>query len=247
MNFFLKINPDKTEIILFTQNSKVNTIKGVMLSNGDCIRFSSFVKNLGVSLDISLNMETHINNIVSHCYKLLKDVRDIRNLLSKKETEQLVHAIISSRLDYCNSLFFGLNKSVINKLQKVQNAAARVILQRKKCESVRNDIVNLHWLRINERIAFKILITVFKCLNDMAPEQIRKLISVRDFDSLTLKFVFMNTTFGRRSFSYVAPRLWNHLPLHLRLAPTLCNFKSRLKTYLFQNYVSFMNSVNRYM
>ena len=82
-----------------------------------------------------MNLESHINNLVSHCYKLLKDVRIVRNLLTKNETEQFVHAIISSRLDYCNSLFFfGLNKSEINKLQKVQNAAALLVLERRKCD-----------------------------------------------------------------------------------------------------------------
>ena len=105
---FLKINPDKTEIILFTPNSKVNTINGAMLSNGDCVRFSSSVKNLGFHLDSYMTLEPHVNTLVSHCYKLLKDVRSIRNLLSNNETEQLVHSIISSRLDYCNSLFLGL-------------------------------------------------------------------------------------------------------------------------------------------
>ena len=245
--FFLKINPDKTEIILFTPNSKVTTINGIFLNNGDCIRFSSVVKNLGFSLDTSLDMEPHINNVVSHCYKLIKDVRDVRSLLSNKETEQLVHAIISSRLDYCNSLFFGLNKSVLNKLQKVQNAAARLIVQRRKCESIRNDIINLHWLRINERIVFKILVTIFKCWNEMAPDQICSLINVRDKQNMTLNYVFMKTTFGRRSFSYVAPKLWNQLPIHIRLSPTLSNFKSQLKTFIFTNFNVYINSVYRYM
>ena len=245
--FFLKINPDKTEIILFTPNSDIKTINGVMSTNGDCIRFSPFVRNLGFNLDRFLNMETHINIVVSQCYKLLKDVRSIRNLLSKKETEQLVHAIISSRLDYCNSLFFGLNKSVLNKLQKVQNAAARLIMKRPKFESIRNDIINLHWLRINERIVFKILVTVYKCCNEMAPNQIHTLISIRNPQNLTLNYVFMNTTFGRRSFSYVAPKLWNHLPENIRLSPSLSNFKTKLKTFLFNNYDNYMNSVNRYI
>ena len=244
--FSLKINPDKTEIILFTPNTKVNTINGAILNNGECIRFSDTVKNLGFILDKSLSMEPHINNVVSHCYKLLKDIGDIRNLLSNEETEQLVHAVISNRLDYCNSLLFGLNKSVVQKFQKVQNAAARLIVHRKKYESIRQDIHNLHWLRINERIVFKILITVYKCLNDMAPEEIRNLLIIRDRQNLTLKNVFMNTAFGRRSFMYVAPKLWNSLPLHLRIAPTLINFKNQLKTFLFKNAIEFMRTVYKY-
>ena len=244
---FLKINPDKTEIILFTPNSKVKTINGAMLSNGDCVRFSSSVKNLGFYLESYMTLDTHVNTLVSHCYKLLKDVRSIRNLLSNNETEQLVHSIISSRLDYCNSLFLGLKKSEINKLQKVQNAAARLVLERRKCESIRAGIANLHWLRIEERIVFKILITVYKCLHDMGPNELCARIAIRDRSSLTLQLVYMNTTHGRRSFSYMAPRLWNQLPYQIRNMHTLVSFKSKIKTFLFTNFLTYMNSVNRYI
>ena len=244
---FLKINPDKTEIILFTPNCKVNTINGVILSNGDCVRFSSSARNLGFHFDSHMTLEPHINNLVSHCYKLLKDVRIVRNLLTKEETEQLVHAIISSRLDYCNSLFFGLNKSEINKLQKVQNAAARLVLERRKCDSIRTGLINLHWLRIEERIVFKILVTVYKCLHDMAPNELSELITISDVHSLKLQLVFMNTTHGRRSFSYIAPRLWNELPYLIRNVQALLCFKSKLKTYLFTNFQNYMQSVYRYI
>ena len=106
--FFLKINPDKTEIILFLPNTLKNhpTINGTILSTGTCIRFSDVVQNLGFKLDQSLNFESHINTSVAYCFKLLKDVSSIRNVISKKDTETLVHSIITSRLDYCNSLFY---------------------------------------------------------------------------------------------------------------------------------------------
>ena len=168
-------------------------------------------------------------------------------MLSDDETEQLVHSVISNRLDYCNSLYFGLIKSSINKLQRVQNAAARLVVKRRKYESIRNDINNLHWLRIDQRIIFKTLVTVFKCLHEMAPQELFKLLTVRDHQLLTLKYVFMNTTFGRRSFSYAAPKLWNHLPLALRLSQSLENFKSQLKTFLFSSFYQYLNLVNMYV
>ena len=74
----------------------------------------------------------------------------------------------------------------------MQNAAARLIVQRKKCESIRNDIINLHWLRINERIVFKILITVFKCLHDMAPFDLCTLLDIKDPQNLTLNYVVLD-------------------------------------------------------
>ena len=103
---FLKINPDKTERLLLYPNSQENqVIIKVTLFDQHCVRFSNEVKNVGVWLDKHLNLNKHVNQVVSHCHKLLKDIRGIRNVLSKQHAEMLIHAVISSRLDYCNSRF----------------------------------------------------------------------------------------------------------------------------------------------
>ena len=106
---FLKINPDKTEIIVFlpSNSADIPTINGTFI-DGNCIRFSNVVKNLGFRLDRFLTMEPHVDAIVSHCYKLISDVARNRKLLSDSDTESLMHAIVSSRIDYCNSLFYGV-------------------------------------------------------------------------------------------------------------------------------------------
>ena len=248
-HFFLKINPDKTEIILFVPNAlkDVPTINGAIFNTGTCIRFSDKVTNLGVTLDQFLNFESHINFTVAYCYKLLKDVSSIRNLITQEQTEMLVHSIISSRLDYCNSLFYGLNKSTIEKLQKVQNAAARVVLKLRKHQSIRKGLINLHWLRISERILFKMLVFIFKCISKMAPVELTSLLTIRNIDSCTLCYSFLESTHGRRSFQYAAPRLWNALPLSIRKANSLDAFKSKLKYYLFNNSEDYNRSVNRYI
>ena len=108
---FMKINPDKTEILLFYPPSlnKEVVIKGVLFE-GQCIRFAEFVKNVGVYLDKNLNMNMHINNITSHCYKILKDIGCIKKNLQKDHLAGLVHSVIANRLDYCNILFLGLTK-----------------------------------------------------------------------------------------------------------------------------------------
>ena len=162
-SMFLKINPDKTEIILFHPDwlkSQV-VIRGTNIGD-ECIRFSDEVKNIGVWLDQNLNLDKHINKIVSHCYKLLKDLGRIRNVLSQKHAEMLVHAIITSRLDYCNSLYFNISKSNLYKLQKVQNAAARLVMRTKKRSSVSGALEELHWLRVEARVMFKIILLVYK-------------------------------------------------------------------------------------
>ena len=89
-------------------------------------------------------MDLHIDGIVSHCYKLLGDVRRNRHLLSDENVKKVVNIIVGNRLIYCNSLFHGIDKNVMNTLQKLQNAAARIITKRKKRESVRDVLAKLH-------------------------------------------------------------------------------------------------------
>jgi hypothetical protein len=246
--FFLKMNPDKTEIIMFIpqQLKDAHTINGCIFTDGSCIRFVNFVKNLGVLLDRHLNMDVHINAIVSVCYKQLSDIGKIRKLLSKKDTELLVHAVISSRLDYCNSLLYGANKTHINKLQMVQNAAARLVSMRRKHESVSDVLVNLHWLRIEARIIYKLLVLVYKCIYNIAPECIIECISIKDGGRCLLAHKFFQSSQARKSFSYIAPKLWNNLPDNIRFSSTLLKFKNHTKYLLFNKFNDYMKSVHKY-
>ena len=116
---FMKINPDKTEILLLCPPSlnREVLIQGIIFED-QCIRFSTVVKNVGVYLDKNLTMDKHINHISSHCYKLLKDIGRVKKCLQQSHLERLVHAVISSRLDYCNSLFVNLNKDNLSSYRK---------------------------------------------------------------------------------------------------------------------------------
>ena len=234
---FLKVNAEKTEILFLYPKSLSNkvVIKGTIFQN-QCIRFSNEVKNVGVWLDKHLDMDKHVNKIVSHCYKLLKDIGRIRNVLSKKHVEMLVHAVISSRLDGHNSLFFNMRKENIYKLQKVQNAAARVIVRKRKRDSVRNAIHDLHWLRIESRIIFKLILLVYKCIYGKCSRNLKityKQHNCRPNDDLLLKTKKVNTRYGKRTFDYAGPRLWNAVPPKLRKEENIDKFKKQLKTLLF--------------
>ena len=246
--FFLKMNPDKTEIIMLIpqQLKDSHIINGCIFIDGCCIQFANFVKNLGFILDKYLNMDVQVNSVVSLCYKLLSDIGKIRKLLSDKHAQMLVQAVISSRLDYCNSLFYGANKNVINKLQKVQNAAARLVSMRRKRQSVSDVLKNLHWLRVEARIIFKLLTLVFKSVHNLAPQCIVDLIEVRDIARSVLHLKHYQSDHARKSFSYIAPKLWNNLPDHIRLCPSLPQFKSKIKYLLFNNFNDYMKSVFKY-
>lgn len=248
---FLKLNESKTEIIVFGSNNfKSNIhIHGTITNSGISIRFSDCIKYLGVNIDSSLNFLSHINYITSSCYTYIRKIRSVRKYLSQKDTESLVHAFISSRVDMCNSLFFGLPQVTLLKLQRLQNAAVRVIFKLRKRDPVHEHLRSLHWLNIEERITFKILLMTFKCIQGCAPVVLQNLIFFKDPSSMLLevKFFFPRTELGRRSFRYSAPRLWNCLPLQIRLSKTVDTFKTRLKTFLFSGFADLKNQYNRYL
>ncbi len=162
-------------------------------------------------------------------------------MLSMSNAEKLIHAFMTSRLDYCNALFGGCSSRLINKLQMVQNAAARVPTRTRKYDHITPVLSTLHWLPIKHFIDFKILLITYKALNGLATQYLSELLShyspprpLRSQNSGHLIIPRISkSTAGGRSFFYLAPKLWNNLPNSVWEADTLCQFKSRLKTHLF--------------
>ncbi len=124
-NNFLHLNDDKTRIVLFRPNEKtdLSTVDLGSLSP----YYSSEVKDLGFILDSDLKLNKQINYTVSASFYHLRRVAKVKPFLSRKSFEIIIHAFISSRLDYCNLLYYGLPVSSILRLQLVQNAAARLL------------------------------------------------------------------------------------------------------------------------
>ncbi|KAL0148905.1 hypothetical protein M9458_055709 [Cirrhinus mrigala] len=153
----------------------------------------------------------------------------------------LVHAFMTSRLDYCNALLGGCPASLINKLQIVQNAAARVLTRSRKYNHITPILKSLHWLPIRFCISYKILLLTYKALNGLAPAYLTSLLpcynpsrSLRLQNSgLLVVPRIAKSTKGGRAFSHLAPKLWNSLLDNVRGSDTLSLFKSRLKTHRF--------------
>ena len=243
---FLKLNPSKTEVILFSPKGS-EKINGLFLNDSSCLRFSNTVELLGVSLDESLTFETHVNGLVSSCYYHLRNVGKIKRNLTKADLLSLVHSVVSSKLDYCNVVLYGINRDVINRLQKVQNAAARLIYKLPKRSSVSEIIHDLHWLRVDEHIVYKILVLVFKHFCCISPDSMHKLLRIDDAETRRLKLEHFTSRNGRRSFSYVAPRFWNKLPIALRTITDVEKFKKQLKYNIFNNIGNIMGAVKMYI
>ena len=241
----LLLNDDKTEFLIIgtrQQLSKVN-ISSITVGNSDVMR-SSVVRNLGVFIDDKLSMNSHINKICNTSFYYLHNIKRIRKHLARSSTETLIHAFVSSRLDYCNSLLYGLPQAQIDKIQRVQNAAARLIFKQPKFSHITPVLHQLHWLPIKYRIEFKILLFTFKAIHGMAPDYICKLVhqktpgrySLRSSQRIILEIPSgkILSTLGGRAFCYSAPYLWNNLPREITSLNSLSSFKCHLKTYLFK-------------
>ena len=160
----LKLNADKPYFIWLgtrQQLSKVNCDSVVLY--GVNIKTSREVTLLGVVIDKELKFTSHIKRLTGRCYYQLRKLRTVRRALSKETSKLLVHALIISRLDYCNSVFNNVAAVHLHPLQSVLNAAVRLVIQRRKYDHITADIRNyLHWLPVNYRIDFKLCALVYK-------------------------------------------------------------------------------------
>ena len=242
----LMLNDSKTELMIIgtpKQTSKLN-LNGITVGNS-VIKPSVNARNLGVQLDTHLNMEYHITNTCKSAYHMIYNLRRIRKFLDKDSTKTIVHACITSKLDYCNGLLYGIPDSQIGRLQRVQNTCARLICGCSKFSRITPLLRDLHWLPVRQRISFKILLIVYKALLGQTPTYISELLKFKpnkhthnlrsSLDTLLLQIPSYKTkiTLGDRAFACAAPKLWNNLPLEIRKSPSLNVFKSKLKAHLF--------------
>ena len=176
----------------------------------------------------------------------LHNIRRIKKYLSRDSLLTLVHAFITSRLDYCNALLYGLPKEQIAKLQRVQNAAARLIMDIGKYSHITPALYELHWLPVLARIHFKILLLAFKAIHGLAPAYISNRLVIKRKSSYNIRSNSgillepprgkMLATLGERAFQAAAPQLWNELPLQLRTIGSVEIFKNSIKTFLFKRF-----------
>ena len=243
----LKMNDSKTEFIYFGWPSQLGkcSIDSIKV-NGESIERTHNTKYLGAHLDSKLDFKQHIKIKCKAAMLNLHRIKAARKHLTRTACNRLVVSLVLSHLDYANSLLGGLPKSSINKMQAVQNMAAKITLGKGKYDSATRCLVQLHWLPIRARIEFKILSLVHRCLHGEAPPYLERLINhhiptrpgLRSQQS-TNRLLVPHTskkTFAARSFSVMGPQLWNSLPDSLRRIDNYSKFKKDLKTYLFKTH-----------
>jgi hypothetical protein len=239
----LCLNNDKTEFIIVANPRFLNSLSDISLRVGDTIiNPRPHVRNLGVEFDSSLNMSHHVSTLCRSLNFHLRNLSRIRMFIDDATCHHAVRALITSRLDYSNSLLYGTATKEINRLQRLQNRAAKLIFNAPKYDHVSPYLQELHWLPVMERIEFKILVIVFKYFTDCAPSYIEDLISMyrpgrsglrSGLDSRILSKPKTNLVSAKKGFYAAAPTLWDNLPHKIRHAKSLNEFKKMLKTHLY--------------
>jgi len=242
----LKLNDDKTEALLIhsSRSFSPNTPKpSSILVCSSTVPFSSSACNLGFILS-NMTVDAHISHICKSAYAALRQISSMRQYLTLQATKTLVCSLVLSRLDYANSLLSDCPKQAIDRLQKVQNNAARLTLKLKKTDHITPALKQLHWLPIEARIKYKVCLHCHNFFTESSPAYISDILTVytpsrslrSSSDQHTLLTPRTRTkTFGDRAFSHAAPKHWNSLPYHIRLKTTPA-FKHALKTHLFTQY-----------
>ena len=172
----------------------------------------------------------------------------LRRFLTHDVSVLVANALVSSRLDYCNSLFRSLSKFNLHKLQCIQNSAARIVSNTSRYTSITPVLKKLHWLPVEQRIVFKTVTLVYKYLHTGFPRYFSPHLSSYSSSYSTRrsqsggnflvipKFcpsVHKSVKQFGNSFAFDAPTVWNTLPDVIRASPSLASFRKQLKTYLY--------------
>ena len=240
----LKINDDKTEFLIL-HSAYIDLTHNLEFQVGqEKIKPSNSCRNLGVMFDSHMKLEDQVQSICKSVNFHLRSIRSVRNSLTDEATAQLVHSLITSRLDYCNSLLYGLPDTLIIRLQRLQNIAARIVACCPKAEHITPVLYKLHWLPVRMRILFKLLLVVYKCVQKLAPAYLCELVQPKHKTKYGLRGDLLdllhiprsqNVTYGDRAFSVCGPTEWNRIPLDIRHSESVAIFKTRLKTLLLQS------------
>ena len=241
----LRLNPDKTEAIWFGSPAGCSRIGSPTLQlTGATIIPLQTVRSLGMYLDSSLTMGPHVGRIDAGCHAKLRVLKEAKPFVPHKIFMSLIVQLILSKLDYCNSILVNASCRNLYTLQSVMNTAARLIYVRRSSDHITPLLMDLHWLRIPDRITFKILLLVYRAATGSAPQYLTESLtstsaipvraSLRSSNNRTLVVPRSRTVRqGDRSFHVCGSRIWNSLPTEVRVAPTIEQKKKLLKTYLF--------------
>ncbi|KAF7250783.1 Cullin-5 [Varanus komodoensis] len=182
----LKLNPDKTEVLL-VGGSGFGEGELNLVMNGVALPLRDKVRSLGVLLDPELSLETQVTAVARSAFLQLRLIHQLRPYLEYNCLVTVTHALVTFRLDFCNALYVGLPLKTVRILQLVQNRAARLLTGTGRYVHMTPVLRQLHWLPIEVRAQFKVLVMTYKALNGLGPgylkERLRPYMPVRPLRS----------------------------------------------------------------
>ena len=239
----LKINDKKTEFLIISSPRAPMQLDVNITIGTSTIPPSASCRNLGVMFDKKACMDDQITSLCRSAHFHLRNIRAIRNLLTDSAAAQLVHALVTARIDYCNSFLYGIPDYKLTKLQRVHNIACRIVCNIRKFDHITPHMFDLHWLPIKMRVRFKVLLLTYKAYNGMAPAYLCDLVKpyvpgwpgLRSENQCQLeRTVTRLKSYGDRSFQFAAIQEWHCLPQNIRESKSLEIFKKDLKLHLFK-------------
>ena len=239
----LKLNDDKTEFFISCSSRNIRHLKNISIKIGtNNISQSSTIRNLGVVFDQTMSMTDHVKSIVKSVNFHLRNIYRIRRFITVDSCHHLVRSLILSRIDYANSLLYGISAKNRNKLQTLQNRAARLVFRLGRMVSTTPLLKELHWLPVRERVIFKLMLLTFKGTHGLLPSYLSDCLlqytpgrpNLRSGDdNLLLAIPRTKRSYGDMAFSKAAQDLWNSLPTTVRQCMSILTFKKSLKFHLF--------------
>ena len=240
----LQLNPDKSEALIIGTTNQLQvataSLSSVTVAGVD-LPVADKMKILGVVLDRRLSFDRHATSVARACNYHIQAIQHIRHLLTTELALTLACSLILSRLDYCNAVLHGAPASSIQKLQRVQNTAARVVLQSARRSPSQPLLQQLHWLPVRQRIDYKLAVLTYKIHHTSTPVYLSRHIQPRTVtrrlrSSATPRVCkpTTRTNFADRAFRCSAPAVWNSLTADIVDSSSLAIFKRKLKTFLFR-------------
>ena len=170
-NHSLLINPEKTKMLIVGSRQmmkQIQTPPNINFISKNLIPITE-VKDLGVFLDSFLSYDKHIQALSSSCISKLGQINRVKNLFDQKTLAMIIDTLVMSKINYCSSIWSNTSEGNIEKIQLVQNYAARIISGEKKFDHISPTISALGWLPIKEHLLYRDILLMFKCVNGQAP------------------------------------------------------------------------------
>ena len=238
----LQLNNEKTEFFIASSPHNCKYITNCYITiGGSKIVPSDSVRNLGAYFDTNMSMSNHVTSMSRAITFHLRNISRIRKYIDENTCHHIIRSLVLSRLDYCNGLLSSIPRTHVIRLQRLQNWAARIVFNVSRIHDANPLRSSLHWLPVQQRIVFKLLLFVYKILNNISPNYLNDCIQLyqpnrplrSSNDYLRLTYPKTHLQAGDRSFSVSASREWNKLPINIRQSSSISIFKKSVKTHLF--------------